>query len=40
MLLIFTVVPAGLFFGTRELGRKIASPMARGVFGGLVAMLW
>ena len=40
MLLIFTVVPAGLFFGTRELGRKIASPMARGLFGGLVAMLW
>jgi hypothetical protein len=40
MLVIFTVVPAGLFVGTRDLCRKIASPIARGMLGGPVAMLW
>ncbi len=38
--LIFTVVPYGLYLGTTELSRKIASPAARGCFGGMVAMLW
>jgi hypothetical protein len=40
MLVIFTAVPFGLFVGTRALCRKIGSPFARGLLGGLVAMLW
>ena len=39
-ILIFTAVPFGLYFGTRDLCRKIASPIGRGLLGGMVVMLW
>src|SRR5437868_13984527 len=39
-LLMFTLVPGGLLFGTRLLCRSISSPLARGLLAGLVVMLW
>jgi hypothetical protein len=40
MLLMVTMIPYGLSIGVTELSRKIGSPAARGLFGGMVAMLW